>query len=121
MFLRNSVEFVVINPFLETTLFNPWFISRCFRNDAADDYLLTELNALPDAVVESDVLWIDPERQLQQIVLDAVDKIVIDEPEYPDFNLHRQQYIQLEGALKHCLALKEITLKVGAQVRHLNS
>jgi hypothetical protein len=90
-------------------------ISRRFRNKDADAHNLRELNALPD---EMDVLWIDPQPQQQPVVLVADDNIVSLTMESNDPVLYRQQLSLLEGAefWKSCLALKEITLKIGAQV-----
>lgn len=96
---------------------------RCLRNVDADEYNIEELNKLPDEV-DDQVLWIDPlhqQRLQQRMVLTANDKNVPDEPEDRDPDLYRKQYNQLMAAefWTHCPALQKITLKLGAQVRHL--
>lgn len=90
-------------------------ISRCFRNKPADAHNLRELDALPDKV---DVLRIGPQPLQQPVVLVADDTIVTLTMESNDPVVYRQQLSLLEGAefWRSCLALKEITLKIGAQV-----
>ncbi|KAG0601460.1 hypothetical protein M758_11G113000 [Ceratodon purpureus] len=90
------------------------------KNKDADDYNLKELNALPDEV---DVLWIESQPAKQPVVLVADDNIVTQTMETNDPVLYRQELSVLEGAefWKSCLALKEITLKIGAQVMLLRN
>lgn len=101
-----------------------WCISCCLRNKDADEHNIKELNNLPD---EPDDQLIDkfgssPFLQRRRMILIANDKNIPNKPEGRDPDVYREQFNQLKTSefWAHCHAIEKITLKVGAQVWHLN-